>query len=577
VSILEKRISCIEPADRELFTGRTSEVKGFQDFVSGVKAGSEENRILVVTGIPGIGKSSLMKRFIQIAETEGLEVLVRNVSASEARMFFDSVKKTLDSYAPEARKKFIGEKKYVPAPPLSKEMGSEKFKQFLNQFFEDMDKVQQKLSKILIFFCDNFERFAWLGYEAAYDLFRKIAARLGEMGFSVFFILCVDKKFLDLLVGDKPELFHIVDLDVFPVQDIRLLIQKFQSATGLRIDDTLKEELAKASGGIPFKLALFICGLLRETHMGEVQPSVEIFRRVDSKIQDNALNALTDLTMEKETLVDKIVSQRFNMIPLEEIGSEAGKSSGGALNALIEEGIVEIDGSSAWLKSDAVYEMLRLLINVDQVYGRARALLKVIGRVIEVKGRLDPIYFEWLEDSANMLISQDKPALAVDIATNAEVYANAALEKRLCNESFQLFRLTASIYERTGDSERAGTILERAAKFFETENKSFYSRFLLSRASNLFDASKVEWKARSISRSAALIYEETGDDYDKRGFKMLARVFYRKAFEHYLRAGDKDRIEKLYEKAVDAFGEQPIFLKEFEDLKKKEGVVVKEE
>jgi tetratricopeptide (TPR) repeat protein len=448
----------------------------------------------------------------------------------------------------------------------------------LNQFFEDMDKVKQKLSKILVFFCDNFERFSWLGYEAAYDLFRRVAARLGEMGFSVFFILCVDKKFLDLLVGDKSELFQVVDLDVFPVQDIRLLIQKFQSATGLRIDDALKEELAKASGGIPFKLALFICGLLRETRMGEVQPSVEIFRMVDSKIQDNALNALTDLTVEKETLVDKIVSQRFNVIPLEELGSEAGrKSGGGALKTLIDEGIIEVDGSSAWLKSDAVYEMLRLRINVDQVYGRSRALLKVIGRVIEVKGRPDPIYFEWLKDSANMLISQDKPALAVEIATSAEVYANSALEQKLYNESVQLFRLTASIYERTGDSERAGTILERAAKLFETEDKSFYSRSLLSRASDLFDASKVEWKARSISRSAALIYEETGDNYDEKGFKMLARVFYRKAFEHYLRAGDKDRIEKLYEKAMNAFSEQPIFLKEFEELKKKEGVLVKEE
>ncbi|WXG39511.1 MAG: hypothetical protein WED07_01530 [Candidatus Freyarchaeum deiterrae] len=575
---MEKRISCIEPADKELFTGRPSEVKEFQDFISGVKAGSEDKRIWVITGIPGIGKSSLMKRFIQITETEGLEVLVRNISASEARMFFDGVKKTLDSYAPEARKKFMGEKKYVPAPPLSKEMGSQEFEQFFNQFFEDMDKVQQKLSKILVFFCDNFERFGWLGYEAAYDLFRRIAARLGEMGFSVFFILSVDKKFLDLLVDDKAELFRVVDLDVFPVQDVRLLIQKFQNATGMRIDDALKEELAKASGGIPFKLALFICGLLKETRMGEVQPSVEIFRRVDSKIQDNALNALTDLTVEKETLVDKIVSQRFNLIPLEELGSEAGgKSSGNALNALIEEGIIEVDSSSAWLKSDAFYEMLRLLINVDQVYGRARAVLKVIGRVIEVKNRPDPIYFEWLRDSANMLISQDKPALAVEIATNAEVYANSALENKLYYESMQLFRLTANIYERTGDSERAGTILERAAKLFETEDKSFYSRSLLSRASDLFDASKVEWKARSISRSAALIYEETGDSYDERGFKMLARVFYRKAFEHYLRAGDKERIESLYEKAMNAFGEQPIFLKEFEELKKKEGVVVKEE
>jgi tetratricopeptide (TPR) repeat protein len=570
VSILEKRISCIEPADRELFTGRPSEVKKFQDFISGVKAGSEEKKIFVIAGIPGIGKSSLMNRFIQIAKTEGVESLIRNISASEARMFFDGVKKTVDNYAPEARKRFMGEKKYVPVPPLSKEMGGEELESFLSQFFEDMDKVQEKLSKSLVFFCDNFERFAWLGYEVAYDLFRKITARMSEMGFNVFFVLGVDKKFLDLLMDDKSKLLQVVDLDVLPVQDIRLLIQKFQTVTGLRIDDALKDELAKASGGIPFKLALFICGLLRETGTGEVQPSVEIFRRVNSKIQDNVLSALTDLTVEKETLVDKIVSQRFNMIPLEELGLEAeGKSGKVALDALVEDGIIEVDGSSAWLKSDAVYEMLRLLINVDQVYGRARALLKVIGRVIEVKNRPDPIYFEWLRDSANMLISQDKPALAVDIATSTEVYASSALEQKLYNESVQLFRLTASIYEKTGDSERAGTILERAAKLFETENKSFYSRSLLSRASDLFDASKVEWKARSISRNAALIYEETGDDYNKRGFKMLARVFYRKAFEHYLRAGDKDRIEGLYEKAVNAFGEQPIFLKEFEDLKKK--------
>ncbi|MFB0560017.1 MAG: AAA family ATPase [Candidatus Lokiarchaeia archaeon] len=573
---MEQRISCIEPVDRELFTGRSQEISEFQDFISRAKTGSGDRKLFVITGIPGIGKSSLMNRFVQIAEMEGIEVLIRHISASEARMFFDDVKKTVDGYAPEARKRFMGEKKYVPAPPISKELGGGELESFLNQFFEDMDKIQEKLRKVLFFFLDDFERFAWLGYETAYVLLREVAARLSEMGFNLFFVVCVDKRFLELLVDDKPELFQVVDLDVFPTQDIRLLIQKYQSVTGMKIDDALKEELAKASGGIPFKLALFICGLLREARTGELQPGVELFRRVNSTIQDNVLSALIDLTVEKETLIDNIVSQRFNMVPLEELGSEVeGKSSKEALNSLIKEGIITIDDSTARLKSEAIYEMLRLLINVDQVYGRARALLKVIGRVIEAKTKLDPIYFEWLRDSANMLISQDEPALAVELAANAEVYANSALEKKLYNESFQLFRLTTSIYEKMGDTERAGMILENAAKMFEGADKGFYARSLLSHASDLFDASGVEWKARSIARSAALIYEETGDEYEERGLKMMTRVFYRKAFEHYLRAGDKDRIDKLFEKAKNVFSEQPIFIKEFEALKQK--AVVKEE
>lgn len=570
------KISCVEPADRELFTGRTREIGLFQDFISRAKTGSEDKRIFVITGIPGIGKSSLLKRFAQIAEKEGIEVLVRRVSAVNVRVFFDDVKRTVDSYAPEARKKFMGEKKYVAAPPVSKELGEGELEYFLKQFFEDMDKVQEKLRKILMFFCDDFERFAWLGYETAYRLLREVAAKLGEMKFNLFFVLCVDRRFLEVLVGDKPELFHVVELDVFSTQDIRLLIQKYQALTGIKIDDALKEELTKASGGIPFKLALFMCSLLRETVKSGSQPSVELFRLVNSKIQDNALNAITDLSVEKETVIERIVSQKFNMVPLEEISQEGDKKTGReALNLLVKEGIVEFDESMVWLKSEAIYEMLRLLVNVDQIYGRARTLLKVVGRVIETRERLDRIYFEWLRDSANILISQDKPALALDIAANAEVYAHSAMEKELYSESFQLFRITASIYERLGDMERAGMILEKAAELFMGKGKRFYSRFLLSHASDLFAASGVEWKARSIARSAALIYEEIGDDYDGMGFKMMARVFYHKAFEHYMRAGDKDRIKRLYEKATNAFTNQPIFLKEFEALNKK--VTIKEE
>ncbi|MBS7249933.1 MAG: ATP-binding protein [Candidatus Freyarchaeota archaeon] len=573
---MEKKISCIEPVDRELFTGRTPEISLFQDFISRAKTGSEDRRIFVITGIPGIGKSSLLKRFAQIAEKEGIEVLVRRVSAANMRMFFDDVKRTVDSYAPEARKKFMGEKKYVAAPPVSKELGEGELEYFLKQFFEDMDKVQEKLRKILMFFCDDFERFAWLGYETAYRLLRAVAARLGEMKFNLFFVLCVDRRFLEALIGDRPELFHVVELDVFSTQDIRLLIQKYQSLTGIKIDDSLKDELVKASGGIPFKLALLMSGLLRETVKSGSQPSVELFRLVNSRIQDNALNAITDLTVEKETVIERIVSQKFNMVPLEEISQEGDKkTSREALNVLVEEGILEADESTVWLKSEAIYEMLRLLVNVDQIYGRARTLLKVIGRVIETRERLDRIYFEWLRDSANMLISQDKPALALEIAANAEVYAYSTMEKKLYSESFQLFRITASIYERLGDKERAGMILEKAAELFEGKGKRSYSRFLLSHASDLFAASGVEWKARSIARSAALIYEEIGDDYDGMGFKMLARVFYHRAFEHYMRAGDKDRIKRLYEKATNAFTNQPIFLKEFEALNKK--VTIKEE
>jgi len=573
---LEKKISCVEPADRELFTGRTREIGLFQDFISRAKTGSEDRRIFVITGIPGIGKSSLLKRFAQIAEKEGIEVLLRRVSAAGVRVFFDDVKRTVDGYAPEARKKFMGEKKYVAPPPLSKEIGDAELEYFLKQFFEDMDKVQEKLRKILMFFCDDFERFAWLGYETAYRLLREVAAKLVEMKFNLFFVICVDRRFLEVLVGDKPQLFHIVELDVFPTQDIRLLIQKYQASTGIKIDDALKEELTKASGGIPFKLALYMCGLLREIGKSGAQPSVEIFRLVNSRIQDNALNALTDLTVEKETVIDRIVSQKFNMLPLEEIGQEGDKkTSREALNLLVEEGIVEVDESTAWLKSEAIYEMLRLLVNVDQIYGRARTVLKVIGRIIETGERLDRIYFEWLRDSANMLISQDKPALALEVAANAEVYAHSAIEKKLYSESFQLFRITASIYERLGDMERAGMILEKAAKLFEDRGKHFYSRSLLSHASDLFAASGVEWKARSTARSVALIYEEIGDDYDAKGLKMMARVFYHKAFEHFLRAGDKDRIKRLYEKATNAFSKQPIFLKEFEALNEK--VMIKEE
>ncbi len=576
VVILEKKISCVEPVDRELFTGRTREVSLFQDFISRAKTGSEDRRIFVITGIPGIGKSSLLKRFTQIAEKEGIEVVVRRVSASNVRVFFDDVKKTVDGYAPEARKKFMGEKKYVAAPPVSKELGEGELEYFLKQFFEDMDKVQEKLRRTLMFFCDDFERFAWLGYETAYLLLREVAAKLGEMKFNLFFVLCVDRRFLEALIGDRPELFYVVELDVFSTQDIRLLIQKYQALTGIKIDDALKEELTKASGGIPFKLALFMCGLLRETVKSGSQPSVELFRMVNGKIQDNALNAITDLTVEKETVIERIVSQKFNMVPIEEISQEGDKkTSREVLNLLVGEGIVEVDESTVWLKSEAIYEMLRLLVNVDQIYGRARTLLKVIGRMIETRERLDRIYFEWLRDSANMLISQDKPALALEIAANAEVYAYSAMEKKLYSESFQLFRITVSIYERLGDRERAGMILEKAAELFEGKGKRFYSRFLLSHASELFAALGVEWKARSVARSAALIYEEIGDEYDGMGFKMMARVFYHKAFEHYMRAGDKDRIKRLYEKATNAFTNQPIFLKEFEALNKK--VTIKEE
>ncbi|MGQ9720588.1 MAG: AAA family ATPase [Candidatus Jordarchaeum sp.] len=573
---MEKRISCIEPADRELFTGRSQEISAFQEFLSSIKTGSADKNIFVISGVPGIGKSSLMKRFIQIAEMEGVEVLVKFISTFGVRMFFDDVKRTVDSYAPDARKRFMGEKRFVSVPPISKELGENEQEYFLAQFFEDMDKVQDKLRKVVGVFSDNFERFAWLGYDTAYVLLREVSARLADMGFNLFFVVCIDRRFLDLLLGDKPELFQVLDLDVLSTQDIRLLLQKYQSVTGMKINDVLKEELAKASGGIPFKLALFVCGLLNETSKGELEPSIELFRKVNSKIQENALSALIELNMEKETLIDNIVSQKFNMIPLEELGSEVEeKSSKEALNSLISEGIIEVDDSSAWLKSDAIYEMLRLLINVDQVYGRARTLLKVIGRAIEVKATIDPIYFEWLKDSANMLISQDKPALALELAANAEACANSALEKRLYFESFQLFRLTTGIYEKMGDNERAGMILEKAAKSFEAEDRDFYSRSLLSHATDLFDASGVEWKARSIARGAALIYERMGDDYWEEGLKMMARVFYRRAFEHYLRAGDSDRINKLYEKAISFFSKQPVFIKEFEALKQR--AVVKEE
>jgi len=557
--------SLLSPAGSDVFTGRPDEVRFFQRFISDVKAGAETRRAVLVSGIPGIGKSSLLNKFRSIADVEGIAVIPLNVSFSEARLFFEEVKKRLDSLAPGARKKLMGEKPFVAPPPLPKEVDAAFEESFMKRFMEDMDKIGDALSKPVFFFCDSFERFACLGYSSAYPIFRKVLSAFSENGFPVFFVVAAEKSFVGEIMGGAGEFFHVVNLEPMPMPDMRVLVQRLSEKLGFRVEERVAEEMIKDSGGIPHKLCLLLYSSLVAS--GGVEITYESFKRAGELLQENPLESVFQVSGDEAFMIDRIISGEYNFASLDTLKSSLGELLDDAVASLKEKGLVDVEDSFIFLVSDALFHDLRLSVNVDQVYGKASILLKLILKSVRSGMPVDEVVLNWFRDSATMLAARKLQPLVVELASGVEDAAKEALERKLFYDASSLFNLAADLHRRLDDYERAGIILDAASRMFADAGKLHYARLMLAQASEFYEKSGVEWRAKSSSRSVARMFEDAGDEYLKSGSLMISRAFYRRATEYLLKAGDVERALSLCDKALRAFKGNRVLERDFKLFK----------
>ncbi|MHA1607830.1 MAG: ATP-binding protein [Candidatus Freyarchaeota archaeon] len=557
--------SLLAPAESDVFTGRSDEVRFFQRFISDVKVGVEEKRALVVSGIPGIGKSSLLKRFRRIAEVEGVTVIPLKIPLTETRFFFEHVKRRLDSLAPGARKRLVGEKPFAPPPPIPKEVDKPFEDAFIERFMEDMDKVKEAVSKPVFLFCDSFERFAWLGYSSAFILLRRVLAALSNARFPAFFVLAVDEEFLGEVLGGEAELFHVVELDPLPMADMRVLIQKLSGKLGFTVEEKAVEDLVKASGGIPYKLCLLLYASLKLSGGSEV--TYDSVKKAGELLQENPLENVFGVMGDEAVIVDKIISEEYNLASLEALRRSLGELLDEAVSSLKSKGLVNVEDSFISLVSDALFHDLRLAVNVDQVYGKASILLKLIVEAVRRGTPVDESVLDWFRESATMLAARKVHPLVVELASRVEDAAKEAAGRSLFYDANTLFNFAADLYRRLGDYERAGLALDGAARLLAEAGKTHYARFMLSQASEFYERSGVEWRAKSSARAAARLFEDAGDMYFKGGALMLSRTFYRRAVEYLIKAGDIERALSLCDKALKAFRGIPILEKDFHFFK----------
>ncbi|MEM1723494.1 MAG: ATP-binding protein [Candidatus Jordarchaeales archaeon] len=559
----------LSPAASDTFTGRSDEVRFFQRFILDVKSGSETRRAVLVSGIPGIGKSSLLNKFRDIASVEGVTTIPLTVSFSRARTFFEEVKKRLDSLAPGARKKLIGEKPFAAPPPLPKEVDSAFEELFIGRFMEDMDKVKEAITRPVFFFCDSFERFAWLGYNSAYPLFRRVLSVFAESGFPAFFVVAAERDFVGEIVGGASNLFHVVELGPMPISDMRVLIQKLSGKLGFKVEEKVVDEMIKDSGGIPYKLCLLLYSSLAVS--GERGVTYESLRKASELLKENPLGGIFQISGDETFVIDRIISGEYNFAPLDAIKQSLGDIFESTIASLKEKGLVEVEDSFILLVSDALFHDLRLSVNVDQIYGKASILLKLILKTVESGMPVNETIVNWFKDSATILAARKLQSLVVELASSVEDAAKEALEKRLFYDACVLFNIAADLHRRLGDYERAGMVLDAASRLFFDAGKLHYARVMLAQASELYEKSGVEWRAKSSARSAARMFEDAGDEYFKAGSLMLSRVFYRRAAEYLIKAGDSAHALSLCEKALKSFRGNKALERDFRLIKEKIG------
>ncbi|MHA1304541.1 MAG: hypothetical protein ACTSPI_12665, partial [Candidatus Heimdallarchaeaceae archaeon] len=189
------------PIEPKNFIGLQDTLNSFSNLVNKFKVGETNLRSVLIIGNNGTGKSSLLLKFRDLitGRRDKTHVFTIETTKDATACFFRNWLKKIDELVPN----WSGIFEKMPVLPLLEEetnldAESTYIENYVNQFFEKLDKVDKKLKmeKVrLYFFVDNISLFRMMRYLIFYKIFANIIEEITKRQYNMFVITTIDETF----------------------------------------------------------------------------------------------------------------------------------------------------------------------------------------------------------------------------------------------------------------------------------------------------------------------------------------------------------------------------------------------
>jgi len=539
--------SFLKPCEPHLVVGRRSHEKRFETILSDFKGEKLKENFILISGSPGIGKTSLLNVFGEIVRNEMMaygQVTV-GMGGKMNRNLFRDIYQAISPYLTEEKKGFFKrskEEEIKSFPPKSQ------ISEIISSFTNNLTARPPK-SPIVIAL-DPIDRISDSGQNYVIsglaDLLKVLQSKFPQL----LFIGTIQEYNLD----EIKELLQISEhfvLDRLDFSDSKLLLSKIARGK-LQTSSQLRDELVKQSDRSPFNL-VFVVDVVR---WAEDKIEREGLDESERTIQEIAkpfirtfalrafLQEIFKIDEEENKLLQLMLGSPRNAVPQETFDS--ARIPKDLINSLETKGLIQKLGDYYQFPSYAVFSLLGSGLTVVDLKAEASLLLQILEADMMMGFEMNPKVLERLEQASYSTERlEDK-----SIPNRSKSLYQSAFEAKKFFEAYRLALLTGNFLRMAKDTEGSGVFFEECAQAFYNQEKIPYTVALYRKSIESYRLVKNERKRKDISQRTAMLYLQNAERYDKQKQLELARSSYFHAFKLFEGADDVNSAIDAINKAI---------------------------
>ncbi|MHA1214066.1 MAG: hypothetical protein ACTSR2_02700 [Candidatus Hodarchaeales archaeon] len=539
--------SFLKPAEPHLVVGRRIYEKRFEEILSDYKNNNykERKNFILISGPPGIGKSSLLAVIGEITQSEMLKYYPVEVSMGKgSRNLLNDIYMSISPNLTEEKKGFLKKPKEVKVKALSPKSVT----QVVNSFIANL-KVRPLKSPVVVGL-DCLDRLI----ESTQNFVIKALVELanGLRGkFPILFVATCQEYNVSELEDVTKIASHLI-LDRLDFSDAKLLISKIAKGK-LKTSSIMREELVKLSDRTPFNV-VFIVNVVEWSeekikNEGLTESESTIMEIAEPFIKNFAVRAFVKeifgLTEEEEKALQIFIGSTKNAVMQDSL--ESARISKTVLEKLEEKDLIIKMSDYYQIKSYALYSALSsgLGMGVD-LKAEVGLLLQILEGDSLLGYDLNPKVLERLEQVSYSTESLEDQS----ISNRSKSLYLSTFEKEKYYDAYRLALLAGNFLRMARDIEGCGLFFEECAQNFYEYDKIPYAISLYKKGLEAFNLAKNERKKKDLSQRAAMIYLQMGERYSKQKYQELARAAYYHAYQLNSKADDLNSASEVLNKAI---------------------------
>lgn len=535
------------PAEPHLVVGRRTHEKRFESILTEFKGGNYKSNLVIVSGSPGIGKTSLLRVFAEITESEMLPFVTIPIGMGKmTRRIFSDLYQALTPHLMEPKKKRLRKSKVEEIKHLEpRGRVTEIFQAFLSNITARPPKTP------IVIGLDPIDRIIDSGQAYIIEGLTKFIVGLQGMPL-LFVITCQEHN-----TGEIRDLIkfgaHFL-LDRLDFSDAKLLLSKLAKGR-LQGSSQLRNDMVRQSDRSPFNLA-FIVDVISMVEDDIEQDGLEndestIRERADPYVKHFALkrfiNEIYEVSEEDWKTLKIMLGASRNAVSREIFDSARVDKQN--LEPLIAKGLVTELGDYFQFTSYTLFSTLGSGLSAVDIKAEAGLLLQILETDMSLGFEINSKLLERLEKvsfSTEHLEDLSIPNRTFSLYTSA-----MELEKYF--SAYRLALLTGSFFRMARDVEGAGRFFEECAQGFHDQDKEPYAIALYQKSLESYQAANNERKRKDIAQRTAMLYLQQGNRRTKDLDLELARTAYYQAIKRFKLADDYHSAMEAARKAIQTY------------------------